>query len=136
MMLKYLLQFNVNADISEAEEINELLNSEIDINDRIMIQEQINNSRKAYRKLIVLFDNLQNDLFENENKLNKLMRNVYLNCDNRVDASKIMQTDPEIIAVKEAIEALKMSMKTVSNHMDLVKSDLRILNSAMYNKNI
>ena len=135
-MLKYLLQFNVNADISEAEEINELLNSEIDINDRIMIQEQINNSRKAYRKLIVLFDNLQNDLFENENKLNRLMRNVYLNCDNRVDASKIIQTDPEIIAVKEAIEALKMSMKTVSNHMDLVKSDLRILNSAMYNKNI
>ena len=135
-MLKYLLQFDVNADISEAEEINELLNNEIDINDRIMIQEQINNSRKAYRKLIVLFDNLQNDLFENENKLNKLMRNVYLNCDNRVDASKIMQTDPEIIAVKEAIEALKMSMKTVSNHMDLVKSDLSILNSAMYNKNI
>ena len=135
-MLKYLLQFNVNADISEAEEINELLNNEIDINDRIMIQEQINNSRKAYRKLILLFDNLQNDLFDNENKLNKLMRNVYLNCDNRVDASKIMQTDPEIIAVKETIEAIKMSMKTVSSHMDLVKSDLRILNSAMYNKNI
>lgn len=133
-MLQYLMNFGIEPK-EDIEKVDEMLNIELDINDRTILQEQFNNSRRAQLKLLKINDELQAELLAQKSKLAKLTRELYINNDSRSDITKAMQTDLEIIAVNETIEALQMSLKTVSNHLDLVKSDVRMLNSSMYNRN-
>jgi uncharacterized protein YueI len=127
--LKYLLEFDVKSEVPEIEILEDL-----DIEDKTILQKQINQSRKSYRQLIELYDSLQEDKSKILSKLSFKKQNFYINFANRNDRSEAIAKDKEMSELEETVNALSDAMQTVKNYIDYVKSDLKILNGSMYNK--
>lgn len=129
-MLQYLL--NYDTDIDGIEEIN--LEYDLDITDKTILQEQINNARKSYYNLMKIYDNLQGEYLEAKSELAKKMREAFIKYENRTERTNEISKDLSIINLEEKMEALKEAMKTLSNQIDFVKTDIRILTNSMYNR--
>lgn len=128
-MFNYLLNYGINLDIEDVDVIPAL-----DIDDRTILQEQINNTRNSYFELIKVYDLLQKEYLETKNELNLKVREMNNKYEKRIDITKCMSTDIDYIELNEKIEAIKEAMKTVSNQLDFIKGDMKILTNSMYNK--
>lgn len=125
-MLKYLINFDVDVD-AEFE-----LEFELDITDKSLLQEQINQVRKTYLRLIKLFDNLQGEYIETKSLLSQKNRELLLEFEVRSDRVEAEAKDPEHGYLVEKLDALRESMKAVTSQIDFIKNDMRVLNSSMY----
>ena len=130
-MLKYLINYDIETEIKNEDIMTEY---EIDINDRMILQEQINNIRKTYFRLIKLFDELQANLVSFESEKDKKTAYYLTKFSNRNERIENQSNDIELLDINTKITATKEAMKTVSNQIDFVKSDLRFLSNSMYNK--
>jgi len=128
-ILNYLLEFDIESEVPELDIIEDL-----DITDKTILQEQINQTRKSHKKLIDFYDSLQNDIIKVRSKLASKKQSFYIKFQNRNERIDALAQDTEILELQNTIEALLDAMKTVNNHIDFVKNDLAILKNSMYNK--
>lgn len=127
MLLKYLLSF----DESELPSIPE----ELDISDRSILQEQINEIRQATLKLIRIQDDFRGDRLDISEKMSAIKREINLQNPKRNDRLDAIESNDEYQILSAKKEALDIALGTIGMQIDFLKSDLRILTNAMYNRN-
>lgn len=127
MLLKYLLSF----DESELPSIPE----ELDISDRSILQEQINEIRQASLKLIRIQDDFRGDRLDISKKMSAIKREINLQNSKRNDRLDAIENNDEYQILSAKKEALDIALGTIGMQIDFLKSDLRILTNAMYNRN-
>lgn len=127
MLLKYLLSF----DESELPSIPE----ELDISDRSILQEQINEIRQASLKLIRIQDDFRGDRLDISKKMSAIKREINLQNSKRNDRLDAIESNDEYQILSAKKEALDIALGTIGMQIDFLKSDLRILTNAMYNRN-
>lgn len=127
MLLKYLLSF----DESELPSIPE----ELDISDRSILEKQINKTRQATLKLIRIQDDFRGDRLDISEKMSAIKREINLQNSKRNDRLDAIENNDEYQILSAKKEALDIALGTIGMQIDFLKSDLRILTNAMYNRN-
>lgn len=127
MLLKYLLSF----DESELPSIPE----ELDISDRSILEKQINKTRQATLKLIRIQDDFRGDRLDISEKMSAIKREINLQNSKRNDRLDAVENNDEYQILSAKKEALDIALGTIGMQIDFLKSDLRILTNAMYNRN-
>lgn len=127
MLLKYLLSF----DESELPSIPE----ELDISDRSILEKQINETRQATLKLIRIQDDFRGDRLDISEKMSAIKREINLQNPKRNDRLDAIENNDEYQILSAKKEALDIALGTIGMQIDFLKSDLRILTNAMYNRN-
>ncbi len=127
MLLKYLLSF----DESELPSIPE----ELDISDRSILEKQINKTRQATLKLIRIQDDFRGDRLDISEKMSAIKREINLQNPKRNDRLDAIENNDEYQILSAKKEALDIALGTIGMQIDFLKSDLRILTNAMYNRN-
>lgn len=125
-MFDYLMNYGVKNFSTKYEEV--------DINDRLALQDQINEVRKNYFDLLALLDDVQSKYLECTKNISKRTKELIAeNVDSKITNS-IFSSDIEYIQLESQQQALKAGMSMINNQIDYYKNDLRILNSVFYNK--
>lgn len=106
---------------------------DLDINDRLMLQEQINKVRKNYSSLLNLLDDVQERYLNVSKKLTNRSKEI-IESSNGARVNNIYSSDDEYISLEAEQQALKTGMQMINAQIDFCKNDLRILNSVFYNK--
>ena len=107
--------------------------SDIDVNDRLMLQDQINEVRRNYSQLLKLLDDVQGKILECNAKLSKRSKElVSENEGTRINV--LLNQDDEYLTLEAEQQALKTGASMINAQIDFCKNDLRILNSVFYNK--
>lgn len=127
MLLKYLLSF----DESKLPSIPE----ELDISDRSILEKQINKTRQATLKLIRIQDDFRGDRLNISEKMSAIKREINLQNSKRNDRLDAIENNDEYQILSAKKEALDIALGTIGMQIDFLKSDLRILTNAMYNRN-
>lgn len=125
IMLDYLVNYGVQRHNFDYQDI--------DINDRLMLQEQINTVRSNYSKLLTLFDSIQSKYLDCTAKLAKKSKEI-IGESQGVRNNTAFSTNDEYLELEAEQLALKSGMNMVNAQIDYCKNDLRILNSVFYNK--
>ena len=123
-MIEYLLNYGVKKHNVEYEDL--------DVNDRLALQDQINKSRKDYFQLLSLLDEIQFKFLECNKNINE--RTKELLTKNEGTRNNILSNDDVYLTLDAELQALKTAMSMINEQIDFCKSDLRILNSVFYNK--
>lgn len=125
-MLEYLVNYGVSKKNLEY--------FDLDVTDKLQLQEQINNARKNYHELLILLDKVQHKYLECSAKLAKKAKELIENNDSSVRTNILFSTNEEYLAIEAEQQALKAGINMINNQIDYYKNDLRILNSIFYNK--
>lgn len=131
-MLNYLLKYDIDVT-EEVEESFEYI-PELDITDKTLLQEQINQLRKSQYNLLKLYDELQDQKMTVENDLSNLNRKVWEENPNRNDRTNELSSNEDIAVAKLKVEAIAEAQKTILNQVNMIKADLKIMTSSMYSK--
>lgn len=124
-MLDYLINYGVKRHVIEYEDI--------DITDKLNLQDQINKVRKEYFQLLSLLDDVQKRYLDVTNSLSKRSKElIQENTSSRNNA--IFSSDDEYVSLEYEQLALKNGMNMINSQIEFCKSDLKILNSVFYNK--
>lgn len=124
-MLEYLMNYGVKRHTPNYEDL--------DVNDRLHLQDQINSCRKEYFELISLLDEVQGKITECSSLLSKRSKEIIVQSPG-VRNNSAFATDDEYMELEAKLVALKSGASMINQQIDFVKSDLRILNSVFYNK--
>ena len=124
-MLNYLLDYGVKSHTINYEEL--------DINDRLMLQDQINKVRKNYYELLNLLDVVQDKYLECTKNMSKRAKELIAS-DGGSRTNSLLSSDEKYVTLEAESSALKTAMTMINGQIDFAKSDLRILNSVFYNK--
>lgn len=127
-MLDYLINYGVKRHNVEY--------MDVDVNDRLALQDQINRVRKEYNQLLFLLDDIEGKLLDCNRRLRERTKEIIDNCVNKGEkaTTATYSSDDIYTAIETERDALKTGASMVSNHIDYCKNDLRILNSVFYNK--
>lgn len=124
-MLDYLINYGVETKSLEYEDI--------DVNDRLLLQDQINTARKNYARCLKLLDEIQGKYVECSKELTKRVKQISMDATtSRLNTA--LQNDDKYIELESEQTAYKIGIDMVKNQIDYYKNDLRILNSVFYNK--
>lgn len=124
-MFEYLLNYGINKHTVDYEDL--------DINDRLALQDQINNVRKNYHNMLSLLDYVQGKYLECTEKLSKRTKDI-ISEQQGTRNNSVFNSDDEYLALEAEQTALKNGMTMINAQIDFYKNDLRILNSVFYNK--
>lgn len=125
IMLDYLINYGVERHVVDYQDI--------DINDRLMLQEQINTVRKSYSKLLALLDDIQGKYLDVTSRLASKSKEIITEYQgSRTNIA--FNTNDDYIELEAEQQALKSGMNMINAQIDYCKNDLRILNSVFYNK--
>lgn len=107
--------------------------SEIDVNDRLRLQDQINQARKNYSSLLSLFDSVQQLYLECGHELSNRFKEINKESTERV-TNATLSADDIYSELEYKQQALKAGLSEINMQIDYYKNDLRLLNSVFYNK--
>lgn len=124
-MLDYLTNYGIQKHSIDYEDI--------DINDRLLLQDQINQARKNYSKLLSLLDDVHNKYLICIEKIAKRSKDV-IGQNSGTRLNNAFSTDDEYLTLDAEAQALKSGMTMINAQIDFYKNDLKILNSVFYNK--
>lgn len=124
-MFDYLVNYGIKK--------HQINHDDLDINDRLMLQEQINKVRKNYSSLLNLLDDVQERYLNVSKKLTNRSKEI-IESSNGTRVNNIYSSDDEYISLEAEQQALKTGMQMINAQIDFCKNDLRILNSVFYNK--
>lgn len=124
-MLEYLKKYGVKTPKMEFDEI--------DINDRMRLQDQINLTRRNYNSLLKLFDQVQEEFLAVGVQMSKRYKTINQESVERVTNSTL-NMDDEYTELEFKQQALKSGLAEIQMSIEFCKSDLRLLNSVFYNK--
>lgn len=108
--------------------------SDIDVNDRMALQDQINKVRRDYSDLLLLLDDIQGKILDCNERLSKRSKEIISNSEGSRGINSILNNDDEYLTLEAEQQALKTGASMVNAQIDFCKNDLRILNSVFYNK--
>ena len=126
-MLNYLIKYGISCQNND--DFNDL-----DINDRLVLQEQINRVRKNQMKLIKLTDDIQDKIINVQNEIRQLTSEIVKNNPDTRNRNDLFNTNDDYLELEAQLDAFKSGLSIVNQQIDMCKSDLRILNSVFYNK--
>lgn len=124
-MFEYLKKYGVKSTQIEFDEI--------DINDRLRLQDQINLVRRNYHSLLKLHDSVQADYLKTSEEMSKRYKTINQESLERV-TNTTLNMDDEYTELEYKQQALKSGLSEIQMMIEFCKSDLRILNSVFYNK--
>lgn len=124
-MFEYLKKYGVKTPQIEFDEI--------DINDRLRLQDQINLTRRNYNSLLKLFDQVQQEFLEVGVQMSKRYKEINNESVERVTNSTL-NMDDLYTELEFKQQALKSGLAEIQMSIEFCKSDLRVLNSVFYNK--
>lgn len=126
-MLDWLVNYGVQQHTAKYEDV--------DVNDRLALQEQINSARKNWHSLISLLDDIQGKYINVMKKIAELVKKTNEKAVKEgVRVNSLLAVDEEYIALDAQQHALSAGISMVKEQIDFYKNDLRILNSVFYNK--
>lgn len=126
-MLDYLVNYGVKKHSVNYEDI--------DVNDRLALQDQINEVRRNYSNLLKLLDDVQGKYLDCKNRLSRKSKEIISDCKVQgIRANEVFATDDDYLSLEAEEQALKSGLQMINNQIEYCKSDLRILNSVFYNK--
>lgn len=124
-MLDYLINYGIKNHTISYEEL--------DVIDKMQLQDQINKVRKEYYDLLKLLDEVQSKNLEITKKLsNRSKKLISENITSRTNV--ILNSDDEYIELESEQLALKSGISMINNQLEFCKTDLKILQSVFYNK--
>lgn len=118
-MLEQLVNFGKEVDPS-VKEFNE-----IDITDKLMLEEQVNAARKAWFKTLEIIDGVRADIIKNESEIRKIKAGK--------KAAELL-LDEEYRKVMEKSDILQAQLSAAQGLLDFHKFSAKMLNSSMYSK--
>ena len=124
-MLEYLINYGVKKHTVD--------HSDIDINDRLALQDQINQVRRNYSDLLSLFDDVQSKSLDCTARLSRKSKEIISEGQGTRNNAAFITND-EYLEIDAEMQALKSGMTMINAQIDFCKNDLRILNSVFYNK--
>ena len=124
-MIDYLLNYGVKRNTIDCQDL--------DVNDRLQLQDQINNARQNYSKLLELLDDIQGKYIDCSIRLSRKTKEL-IEQNEGVKNNSLFNCNDEYLALETEIQALKTGISMVNEQIDFYKNDLRILNSVFYNK--
>ena len=108
---------------------------EVDVNDRTMLQDQINEARRDWHQLLVLLDDIQGKYIEVSREIANLVKRLTEeSMKENTRLNSLLATNDEYIALEAQQKALAAGISMVREQMDFSKNDLKILNSVFYQK--
>ena len=126
-MLNWLVSYGV-----EQHKINY---DELDVNDRTLLQEQINKSRKSWHQLLELLYDIQGKYMEVTREISEIAKRATERAaTENTRVNTLLSSDNEYVALEAQQKALAAGMSMINQQIDFCKNDLRILNSVFYNK--
>lgn len=129
-MLQWLVRYGVDRQRSFEIEFQEL-----DIHDKLALERQINDMRRNCHQLLSLMDEIQGKLVDVKRRIALHVKDVTVQVN--LHGGKINQElnqDDKYVELEAERDALSAGLSLVQNELDQCRSDLRILNSAMYQK--
>lgn len=128
MAMNYLTQYGITKQTG-------LDFEEIDITDKFQLEAQINTARRNYNKLLKTYDMIDENMIENQRKMKLKGKEVIERAGREGKRpNDLFSIDDDYIELEIEREALKTGKDMISAQMSFVNNDLRILNSALYNK--
>lgn len=124
-MLNYLVNYGVKKHTLDYQDI--------DINDRLALQDQINEVRRNYSNLLALLDDVQGKYLDCTARLSIKSKEIIAEAQG-ARTNAVFATNDEYLELEAEQLALKSGMNMVNAQIDYCKNDLRILNSVFYNK--
>ena len=125
MALEYLMNYGVKQHTMDY--------ADLDVNDRMELQDQINKSRREYYDLLQLLDEVQFKLLNCNKRLTERTKELLAESGNsRINS--ILSSDDIYVGLDTEAQALKTAISMINDQIDFCKNDLRILNSVFYNK--
>lgn len=125
-MLEYLTNYGVkrhNVDYLD-----------LDITDKLNLQDQINGVRREYSQLLALLDDLHGRTLEVSRKLSERGKDILAMSTSIRSNNQLFASDDVYTALEAERDAYRSGITMVNNQIEMCKNDLRILNSALYNK--
>lgn len=124
-MFDYLINYGIKNHTISYEEL--------DVIDKMQLQDQINKVRREYYDLLKLLDEVQSKNLEITKKLsNRSKELISENITSRTNV--ILNSDDEYIELESEQLALKSGISMINNQLEFCKTDLKILQSVFYNK--
>ena len=125
--LEWLMNYGVQKHTFDFEDI--------DVTDKLMLQDQINKSRKEWHTLLMLLDDIQGKIIE----INKRMATIVKDETQRAQSegsrvNLLLSTNDEYVTLEAEQKALSAGVSLINGQMEFCKNDLRVLNSVFYNK--
>lgn len=125
-MLEYLINYGIGKHTVKYEDV--------DVIDKMNLQEQINKIRKDYYDLLNLLDEVQEKFLECNAKISRRTKEIISENVGSSMRNSVFSSDEEYVALEAEQTALKTGISMINNQIEFCKSDLRILNSVFYNK--
>lgn len=108
---------------------------DVDVNDRLMLQDQINEGRRNWHDLLNLLDDVQGKYADVSAELAVLLKSLTEeSIKDGVRLNTLLSTNDDYIALETRQKALGAGISMIKEQMEFFKNDLRILNSVFYNK--
>lgn len=108
---------------------------DLDVNDRLALQDQINRVRSELHQLLELMDEVQGKYVEIAAQIavetKRITEQAALSGQR---ANTLFATDQNYLELEAKQKALSAGLSMINQQVDFYKNDLRILNSVFYNK--
>lgn len=129
-MMQWLVQYGV-----DRQKNFEVRMDDIDIHDKLQLEDQINVMRKNCKQLLALMDDIQGQLVDVKRKIALRVKDLTLESKKSGERlNALLAVDDQWIELDATRDALSAGLSLVQNELDQCRTDLRILNSSMYQK--
>lgn len=103
---------------------HEFEHKDLNIDDRLMLQDQINDVRKSYHDMLILLDEVQGMYDENARKMAAKIKTLNAkSIEENVRVTLIMNSDDEYLELDATQKALSAALSMINNQIDYFKSD-------------
>lgn len=123
-MLEYLIQYGFKR--------TDMGFSDLDITDKTRLESQINDVRRNIHDMLLLSDDIQARLLAVNAKMSERSRELLSSTTTR--ANIVLACDSVYCAFEAERDALKAGATMVNAQVNSLQADLKILQSALYNK--
>lgn len=108
---------------------------DLDVYDKLHLQDQINAVRRQWVELLQCLDSTQERLLQINLEMSQLVRDMNEKATvDGVRVNSLLSVSDDYIKLEAQQKALQVAIGMINSQLDLCKSDIRILNSAMYGK--
>lgn len=125
-MLEYLINYGVSKKDFDIDDI--------DIEDKAVLESQINKCRKKISEYIVLKDSVQAKYIEVSRKISNKSKVIIESLESPSMKSNAFATDEEYLELDAEKEAYKISIGMIDNMINFYQTDLQVLRSTFYSK--
>ena len=125
-MLEYLINYGVSKKDFDIDDI--------DIEDKAVLESQINKCRKKISEYIVLKDSVQAKYIEVYRKISNKSKAIIESLESPSMKSNAFATDEEYLELDAEKEAYKISIGMIDNMINFYQTDLQVLRSTFYSK--